>query len=85
MDSKYNGRKIMETFLKIQNRRINILYIVHYEVKEDKENGDYDIIIYVRDAGYKDEIHLNYTGETARKRFATDLKKIDGLLRIDND
>lgn len=75
----------METFFKIQGYRINVLYIVHYEVKEDKANNDYDIIIYLRDSGYKEEIRLNYIGETAKKRFASDVKRLDGLLRFDND
>jgi len=75
----------METFFKIQNERINVLYLVHYEVKEDKPNNDYEIILYLRDAGYKEEIRLSYMGETAKKRFTSDLKKLDGLLRIDTD
>jgi len=72
----------MQTFIKIQNRRINVIYISYYEVNfdDDKANPSHSIKIKMKDGGYKDELDFHYRNAVATKRFQEDLRKLDGIL-----
>lgn len=72
----------MQTFIKIQNRRINLIYISHYEAKfdEDKVNPSHSIKIKMKDGGYNDDLDFHYRNELATKKFQEDLKRLDGIL-----
>lgn len=68
----------MQTFLKLGNIRINVVFITHYTVKT--EENHYQITIHLKDGGFRDHIELEYRGELANKKFNEDLKKLDETL-----
>lgn len=74
----------METFIKIQNVRINVVYISYYKTKID-DDGEHHLKIHIKDAGYADDLEFNYKGELASKRFSEDLKKLDTMLLAHNN